>query len=72
MANWEYKTVIWRSQALQRSQDIFFQPAMVDEELATLGAQGWELVTVIRLTNVWLTYTEYTTALQYIFKRPKP
>ena len=71
MSTWEYKTVTIESIYGESSAQ---QLALEEGHLSALGAQGWELVSVVRLTARSTTsldcYAEWTTALHYIFKRP--
>jgi hypothetical protein len=71
VSTWEYKTVLLASMYGGSSAQ---QLVMEEGDLTALGAQGWELVAVVRLTARSTTSldcsAEWTTALQYIFKRP--
>jgi hypothetical protein len=78
MNEWEYKTYFMSFKLYDSPEREGYRlEAMTDAQLTALGSQGWELVSVVRLTRqshekgtiVWS--DEGTWGLHYIFKRPK-
>ena len=47
------------------------QEVLTDAQLTQLGSEGWELVSVVRLTIAGSSGFESTWGIQYIFKRLK-
>ena len=78
MHEWEYIT---RYVGLEKvdmgnpSANVWGLQYLTDKELAELGSEGWELVSVIYMTNVQYgggpVPFENVRGIQYIFKRPK-
>lgn len=66
---WEYKTCFLEMVEERPGSGRYSQSFMTDAQLTQLGSQGWELVSVIRLTTTG--QGEITWGIQYIFKRPK-
>lgn len=83
MNEWEYKTSFLKFESYggRGSADGYDHPAqgwagskqtvLTDEQLTQLGSEGWELVSVVRLTIAGPSSPEWTWGIQYIFKRPK-
>ncbi len=73
MNEWEYKTCFLGLDGID--PDVwgritgYRQSVLTEAQLTQLGSEGWELVSVVRLTTV--KQVEVTWGIQYIFKRPK-
>ena len=76
---WEYKTIFmgFNSYDDPPHWEGYRLEPMTDAQLTTLGSQGWELVSVVRLTQQsrWKGDAGYgaegTWGLHYVFKRLK-
>jgi hypothetical protein len=68
MVTWEYKTHrVPLATYSDRGVGKMYVESMSEAELMKLGAQGWELVSIVNLTDF-----NAPRGLEYIFKRPKP
>jgi hypothetical protein len=70
---WEYKTCFMEF-APNKPKEPYAghtQQVLTDAQLTLFGSEGWELVSVVRLTIAGPSSPEWTWGIQYIFKRPK-
>lgn len=70
MQKWEYKVVVQTRKKKGIGLDAM-APWEPELDLNSLGANGWELVSVTPLSDVWGDYASgTTTTLGWVFKRP--
>ncbi len=71
MQHWEYMTLAFESKNNQWMAEFRDGELPLDEILAEMGSNGWELVSTTPIDHGRFNISSGTSYLQLIFKRPK-